>query len=127
MFGIRDALTLALVKSASMKRGCCFDTLREVIPGGGGWWGRGPVRDEFISVTHTHGGLRGAGDSQTPLGVVIHTGDFKIDRRRGGARPLICTRFARYGNEGVLACFSDSTNVDRPALRRRRRAIVPRH
>ena len=63
---------------------------------------------------------------RTPLGVVIHTGDFKIDQTPVGGAPFDLHTFAKYGSEGVLALFSDSTNVERPGFTPSERAIVPR-
>lgn len=50
----------------------------------------------------------------TPLGVLIHTGDFKIDSTPVSGRMIDLARFGALGNEGVLALMSDSTNVERP-------------
>lgn len=49
----------------------------------------------------------------TPLGVVIHTGDFKIDFTPVGGEMIDLTRFGEYGRQGVLALLSDSTNAER--------------
>src|SRR5260370_23373 len=53
-------------------------------------------------------------------------GAFKIDQTSVGGAPFDLHSFARYGNEGVLALFSDSTNVERPGFTPSERAIVPR-
>jgi ribonuclease J len=50
----------------------------------------------------------------TPLGVVIHTGDFKVDPTPTDNRLFDLHTFAEYGKEGVLALLQDSTNVERP-------------
>ncbi len=49
----------------------------------------------------------------TPLGVIIHTGDFKIDTTPVSGEMIDLTRFGELGRQGVLALMSDSTNVER--------------
>jgi ribonuclease J len=49
----------------------------------------------------------------TPLGVVVHSGDFKIDQTPIDGEHMDVHRFAELGSQGVLALFADSTNVDR--------------
>ena len=72
----------------------------------------GPFGVEFIRVTHSI--VDGCGIAfTTPAGVVIHTGDFKIDPTPIDNVPIDLNRFADYGSKGVLALFSDSTNVER--------------
>jgi ribonuclease J len=67
---------------------------------------------EFIRVTHSV--VDGIGIAiKTPLGLIIHTGDFKISRTAIEGMETDVGRFARYGEEGVLALLSDSTNVER--------------
>lgn len=51
---------------------------------------------------------------KTPLGTVIHTGDFKIDYTPIDGDIMDLHRFAQLGGEGVLALLADSTNVERP-------------
>jgi ribonuclease J len=63
---------------------------------------------------------------RTPVGVILHTGDFKIDATPVDGAGFDLHAFARYGQEGVLALFSDSTNVERPGFTPSERAIVPR-
>ncbi|HZV82925.1 MAG TPA: ribonuclease J, partial [Geobacteraceae bacterium] len=67
---------------------------------------------EFIRVAHSivDGCALGI---HTPEGVVIHTGDFKIDQTPVDGELTDLATFARYGAEGVLALLSDSTNVER--------------
>ena len=72
----------------------------------------GPFHIEFIRVTHSI--VDGCGIAiTTPAGVVIHTGDFKIDPTPIDGVPIDLNRFADYGSKGVLMLMSDSTNVER--------------
>ena len=67
---------------------------------------------EFIRVGHSV--LDGVGIAiQTPLGTIIHTGDFKIGYGSVDGMETDVNKFAKYGEEGVLALPSDSTNVER--------------
>ena len=52
----------------------------------------------------------------TPVGVVLHTGDFKVDLSPPDGKPFDLHAFAELGKQGVLALLQDSTNVDRPRL-----------
>jgi len=122
VFGTR--FTLALVKKRITEAGLLESTtLREVIPG------RrveiGPFEIEMIPVTHSTIDCVALA-VRTPVGVIIHTGDFKIDHTPVGGAGFDIHTFARYGNEGVLALFSDSTNVERPGITPSERAVVPR-
>jgi ribonuclease J len=59
----------------------------------------------------------------TPLGVVLHTGDFKVDPTPTDNRLFDLHAFAAYGKEGVLALFQDSTNVERKGYTPSERAV----
>ena len=63
---------------------------------------------EFIKVSHSI-----AGAMRTPVGTLIHTGDFKLDFTPIDGEPIDLERFAWYGSQGVLALMSDSTNIER--------------
>ena len=67
---------------------------------------------EFIRVSHSIADGVGLAIS-TPMGTVIHTGDFKIDQSPIDGELTDFSRFAEYGEKGVLALLSDSTNVER--------------
>lgn len=72
-----------------------------------------PFTIEFIQVCHSI--PDGVGLAiQTPVGVLVHSGDFKIDQTPIDGRKLDLARFGSYSESGVLALFSDSTNVERP-------------
>src|SRR5215813_8392883 len=122
VYGTR--FTLALVKKRLEEAGLLESTtLREVIPGRRVEIGQYEI--EFIPVTHSTVDCVALA-VRTPLGVVIHTGDFKIDHTPVNGEGFDIATFARYGNEGVLALFSDSTNVERPGYTPSERAVVPR-
>jgi ribonuclease J len=72
----------------------------------------GPLDVEFIRVTHSMPDCVALA-LHTPVGVVIHTGDFKIDQTPLDDEHFDLHRFAELGSAGVLALLADSTNVDR--------------
>src|SRR3954465_15001576 len=72
----------------------------------------GPFAVEFIRVTHSIPDCVALA-IHTPAGVVIHTGDFKIDQTPIDGQHFDFHRFAELGAQGVLALFADSTNIDR--------------
>lgn len=84
----------------------------------------GPFEIEFIHVTHSVAGCVALAIS-TPLGVIIHTGDFKIDLSPLDNLPFDLHKFAEYGKRGVLLLMSDSTNVDRAGYTPSERAVRP--
>ncbi|HEX7779900.1 MAG TPA: ribonuclease J [Vicinamibacterales bacterium] len=72
----------------------------------------GPFRLEFLRVTHSMPDCLAVA-IHTPVGTLLHTGDFKIDQTPLDAEPFDLHRFAELGSQGVLALLSDSTNADR--------------
>lgn len=72
----------------------------------------GRFKVEFIKTSHSIAGAVALAIT-TPIGTVIHTGDFKIDLTPMDNEPIDINRFAYYGTRGVLALLSDSTNVER--------------
>ena len=72
----------------------------------------GPFAIEFIRVTHSIPDCVALA-IHTPLGVIVHTADFKIDQTPPDGEHFDLHRFAQLGEEGVLALFGDSTNIDR--------------
>lgn len=61
----------------------------------------------------------------TPVGVVLHTGDFKIDLSAPDGKPFDLQSFAELGKQGVLALLQDSTNVDRKGYTPGETAVRP--
>lgn len=105
------AFTLAMVESKLGEHGLLESTRREVVrpleP-----FRVGGFSIEYIHVTHSIVGACAIAIT-TPAGIVIHTGDFKIDATPTDNQPFDLHTFAAYGKRGVLALLSDSTNVDR--------------
>jgi ribonuclease J len=62
----------------------------------------------------------------TPAGIVLHTGDFKIDLSSPDGHPFDLQAFADLGKQNVLCLLQDSTNVDRPGFTPGERAVKPR-
>ena len=72
----------------------------------------GQFEIEFMRVGHSV--VDGVGLAiRTPLGLIVHTGDFKINPHSADGMATDVNRFARCGEEGVLALLSDSTNVEK--------------
>src|SRR5215470_14611684 len=85
----------------------------------------GPFAIEFIHVTHSIVSSVAVAIT-TPLGVLIHTGDFKVDPTPTDNELFDLHTLAEYGKRGVLLLMSDSTNVDRPGYTESERAVGPR-
>ncbi len=75
----------------------------------------GCFRVEFLKVNHSIADAAGLAIF-TPAGVIVHTGDFKIDYTPVFGDAMDLTRFGELGKKGVLALMSDSTNVLRPGF-----------
>jgi ribonuclease J len=85
----------------------------------------GPFSIEFVHVTHSIVSAMALAIT-TPLGVVIHTGDFKVDPTPTDNVLFDLHTLADYGRRGVLLLLSDSTNADRPGYTESERAVRPR-
>ena len=70
---------------------------------------------EFIRVNHSIPDAVGMA-IHTPAGVIVHTGDFKVDYTPINGEIIDLARFAELGSKGVLALLSDSTNAERPGF-----------
>ncbi len=105
------AFTLGVARHKIEEQGIADIAMTEIYPGK--QIRIGDFELDFIRVSHST--VDGVGIAvKTPYGVVIHTGDFKIGH--GGTESMMTdvNSFARYGDEGVLALMSDSTNVETP-------------
>ncbi len=85
----------------------------------------GPFTIEFIHVTHSIVSAVALAIT-TPIGVVVHTGDFKVDPTPTDNELFDLHTLAEYGRRGVLLLLSDSTNSDRPGYTESERAVRPR-
>jgi ribonuclease J len=79
---------------------------------------------EFIRASHSlidcfHLAIK------TPIGTIIHTGDYKVDETPVIGEPIDLRTLRRYGQEGVLALLSDSTNATVPGRTPSERAVIP--
>jgi ribonuclease J len=113
--------TLAYVEDKLEEHGLLEDAdLREIRPNER--FKVGPFTIHPIQVTHSLVDCVSLA-IHTPLGVVIHTGDFKVDPTPTDNRLFDLHAFAEYGKEGVLALFQDSTNVERKGYTPSERAV----
>ncbi len=109
IYGTR--LTLGLLANKLREHGLeNHAEVREITAGAP--WEIAPFRLEGIRVTHSLMDCLALA-IETPVGTVIHTGDFKIDNTPMEGEMFDFQRFAAYGERGVLLLLSDSTNVER--------------
>jgi len=86
--------------------------------------GLGPFQVEFFSVNHSIPDNIGLA-IDTPLGLVVHSGDFKFDYSPVHGQPADFATLARLGSRGVLALLSDSTNAESPGFTPSERRVEP--
>jgi ribonuclease J len=116
--------TLALVENKLDEHGLLDDAqLNEIEPNVR--FRLGPFTIHPIRVTHSLVDCVALA-IHTPLGVIIHTGDFKVDPTPTDGELFDLHQFAEYGKEGVLALFQDSTNVERRGYTPSERAVRPK-
>jgi ribonuclease J len=113
--------TLALLEDKLEEHGLLENAdLREIRAGER--FKAGPFTIHPIHVTHSLVDCVALA-IHTPLGVLIHTGDFKVDPTPTDNKMFDLHAFAEYGKEGVLALFQDSTNVERKGYTPSERAV----
>jgi ribonuclease J len=105
------AFTLGIVKHKLEEHGLIDTaTLHEIGPKDK--LNIGPFKINFLRVGHSV--VDGVGLAiRTPVGLIVHTGDFKISYDSSGGMITDVSGFAQYGDKGVLALLSDSTNVEK--------------
>jgi ribonuclease J len=82
----------------------------------------GPFKAEFIHVAHSIPDTTALA-IQTPVGMVVHSGDFKMDQTPVDGRPTDMARLSNVGDRGVLLLMSDSTNAERDGFTPSERTI----
>src|ERR1700759_837723 len=116
--------TLAFVEGKLEEHNLLDDAdLNELIPGKR--LTLGPFSIMPIRVTHSLVDCVALA-IHTPVGIVLHTGDFKIDLSPPDNKPFDLHSFAELGKQGVLVLLQDSTNVDRSGYTPSERAVRPR-
>ena len=107
------ALTIGLISGKLKEHGilnqCKLNTVKpgDTIPAGT------TMSVEFVRVNHSIPDAC-AFAIRTPAGLIVHTGDFKVDFTPISGEPIDLVRFGELGSEGVLALLSDSTNAEKP-------------
>jgi ribonuclease J len=84
----------------------------------------GPFRVEFFHVCHSIPDCVGLGIT-TPAGLVVHTGDFKLDHTPVDNWPTDYAKLAEFSKRGVDVLLSDSTNAERPGWTPSEKVIAP--
>lgn len=107
------ALTLGILEGRLKENGVSNENLAVVKPGDK--ISAGCFRLEFIRVNHSIPDAVAIAIG-TPIGTIIHTGDFKIDHTPVDGQVMQLSRFAELGDKGVLCLLADSTNAERPGF-----------
>ena len=84
----------------------------------------GPLDIEFLQVAHSMPDCAAVA-VHSPIGTIVHTGDFKFDQTPLDGRTVDTHRLAELGQSGVLALFSDSTNAERLGFTGSEQDVVP--
>ena len=114
-------LTIALIEHKLEEHRLLKNTKRKVMKHGQSV-NLGCFRVEFVKTNHS---IQDASALAifTPVGTVLHTGDFKIDYTPVFGDPIDLQRFAELGKKGVLALMADSTNAIRPGFTMSERTV----
>lgn len=114
-------LTMGLIEHKLEERGMLKNTKRKVVRFGQ-TVNLGNFKVEFIKTNHS---IQDAAALAifSPAGIVLHTGDFKIDYTPVFGDPIDLQRFAELGKKGVLALMADSTNATRPGFTMSERTV----
>lgn len=105
------ALTLGILQGRLKQNGVSSSQLKTIQPGD--VIRAGAFKLEFIRINHSIPDAISIA-IHTPIGTVIHTGDFKFDQTPVDGQVTQFSKFAQLGDKGVLMLLADSTNVERP-------------
>ena len=105
------SLTIVLVKAKLIEHDMLNDCTLNIVEDGE-IVDIGKIKVEFIRATHSIAGACSLA-IHTPLGIILHTGDFKIDYTPIDGRIMDLQRIGELGKEGILLLMADSTNVER--------------
>lgn len=114
-------LTMALIDGKLSEHGMS-DTVERNVVSFGDVVTLGAFAVEFIRTNHSITDACALAIT-SPVGVVVHTGDFKVDYTPVFGDPIDLARFAELGNKGVLALLCDSTNAERPGFTNSERTV----
>ena len=114
-------LTTAIIESKLKEHNMLHETKRKVVKYGQSI-NLGCFRIEFIRTNHSIADASALA-IYTPAGVIVHTGDFKVDYTPVFGDPIDLQRFGEIGKKGVLALMCDSTNVLRPGFTMSERTV----
>lgn len=107
-------LTIGIIENKLKEHNLMKTTKRKIIKYGQSI-NLGCFRIEFIRTNHSIADATALA-IYTPVGIVVHTGDFKVDYSPVFGEPIDLQRFAEIGKKGVLALMADSTNAMRPGF-----------
>lgn len=114
-------LTMGIIENKLKEHNLLRSTKRKVVRHGQSI-NLGKFRIEFIKTNHS---IQDASALAiySPAGIVVHTGDFKVDYTPVFGDAIDLQRFAEIGKKGVLALMSDSTNAERPGFTQSERTV----
>lgn len=114
-------LTMGVIEHKLKEHNMMKSTKRKVIKHGQSI-NLGSFRIEFVKTNHSIADATALA-IYTPAGIIVHTGDFKIDYTPVFGQMIDLQRFAELGKKGVLALMSDSTNAERPGFTQSERTV----
>ncbi len=114
-------LAMALIENKFKEHNLLKTTKRKVVKSGQSI-NLGQFRIEFIKTNHSIADANALA-IYSPAGIVVHTGDFKVDYTPVFGDAIDLQRFAEIGKKGVLALMCDSTNAERPGFTNSERTV----